>query len=113
MTATEFRRLALSLPETAESSHMGHPDFRVAGKIFATLGFPRSGWSVVCLTREQQELFVRAEPKMFTPVKGGWGKAGNTTVQLAAARKAAVREALITAWRNRAPKRLAAEADLA
>jgi len=109
MTANEFRRLALSLPETTESSHMGHPDFRVAGKIFATLGFPRSGWGVVCLTPDQQELFVRAEPRMFVPVKGGWGKAGNTTVLLAAARKGAVREALITAWRNRAPKRLAAE----
>lgn len=91
---------------------MGHPDFRVSGKIFATLGYPQSGWGVICLTPEQQELFVRAEPRMFAPVKGGWGKSGNTTVRLAAARKAAVREALITAWRNRAPKRLAAEADL-
>jgi len=68
MTANEFRRLALSLPEVAEAAHMGHPDFRVAGKIFATLGYPQSGWGVVCLTPEQQELFVRTEPKSFVPV---------------------------------------------
>jgi hypothetical protein len=112
MTANEFRRLALNLPEVAEAAHMGHPDFRVAGKIFATLGYPQSGWGVVCLTPEQQELFVRTEPKSFVPVKGGWGRAGNTTVRLASARRAAVREALITAWRNRAPKRLARETEL-
>lgn len=106
MTANDFRRLALSLPEVAEASHMGHPDFRVAGKIFATLNHPRAGWGMVSLTPEQQELFVRAEPKAFMPVKGGWGRGGATNVQLRAARKPAVREALITAWRNRAPKRL-------
>lgn len=91
---------------------MGHPDFRVGGKIFATLGYPRSGWGVVCLTADQQELFVRTEPKSFAPVKGGWGTKGNTNVRLQEARKSAVREALITAWRNRAPKRLAREAEL-
>jgi|SRR5687767_6060627 len=106
MTANEFRRLALSLPEVAEASHMGHPDFRVAGKIFATLNYPRSGWGMVSLTPEQQELFVRAEPRAFIAVKGGWGRKGATNVQLRSARKPAVREALITAWRNRAPKRL-------
>ena len=108
MTATDFRRLALSLPQVAEAAHMGHPDFRVAGKIFATLGYPRTGWGVVRLTPEQQELFIRSEPKSFMAVKGGWGRAGATNVRLSAARKGAVREALITAWRNRAPKRLAA-----
>jgi hypothetical protein len=107
MTANEFRRLALSLPDTVEAQHMGHPDFRVAGKIFATLGYPASGWGVVLLKPDQQELFVGAEPKSFVPVKGGWGKAGSTNVRLRAAKRAAVREALITAWRNRAPKRLA------
>jgi hypothetical protein len=106
MTANEFRRLALGLPNVVESAHMGHPDFRVAGKIFATLGYPKSGWGVVCLTPDQQELFVRTEPKSFVPVKGGWGRAGNTNVLLPQARKAAVREALIKAWRNRAPKTL-------
>jgi len=112
MTANDFRRLALSLPEVSESAHMGHPDFRVAGKIFATLNYPRSGWGMVGLTPEQQELFTRSEPKTFMPVKGGWGKAGATNVKLRSARKRAVREALITAWRNRAPKRLAHELEL-
>jgi hypothetical protein len=104
MTATEFRRLALSLPDAIEAAHMGHPDFRVAGKIFATLGYPRSGFGVVVLTPEQQELFVRTEPKTFAPVPGGWGKQGSTHVLLRTARKTAVREALNVAWQNRAPK---------
>ena len=107
MTAADFRRIALSLPQSSEAAHMGHPDFRVAGRIFATLGHPRSGWGMVKLTPEQQELFVRAQPVAFTPVKGGWGRGGATNVKLRTASKGAVREALITAWRNRAPKRLA------
>jgi hypothetical protein len=106
MTASEFRRLALSLPEVAEATHMGHPDFRVAGKIFATLGHPQPGWGMVSLTPEQQELFVRSEPKSFVAVKGGWGKRGATNVRLKPARTAVVREALLLAWRNRAPTKL-------
>ena len=66
MTAEQFRRLALALPDTAESAHMRHPDFRVNGKIFATLGYPDSGWGMVKLTPEQQEVFVRAEAGVFT-----------------------------------------------
>jgi len=85
---------------------MGHPDFRVGGKIFATLGYPDTQWGTVELTPEQQELFVGAEPKMFVPVKGGWGKRGATSVRLRAARTGPVREALTAAWRNRAPKGL-------
>jgi hypothetical protein len=84
---------------------MGHPDFRVGGRIFATLGYPRSGWGMVRLTPEQQELFVRAQPAAFAPVKGGWGRMGATNVRLRIAKKAAVREALTIAWQNRAPKR--------
>jgi hypothetical protein len=106
MTANEFRRLALGLPEVAEGVHMGHADFRVGGKIFATLGYPTAGWGVVVLKPEQQELFVRAEPKSFVPVQGGWGRKGSTNVRLRSARTAAVREAMTAAWRNRAPKRL-------
>jgi len=112
MTAREFRSIALSLPQASEAAHMGHPDFRVAGRIFATLGYPRSGWAMVKLTPEQQEFFVRAQPVAFAPVKGGWGRGGATNVQLRAAKQRAVREALITAWRNRAPKQLAEEAEL-
>ena len=112
MTAHEFRSIALSLPQASEAAHMGHPDFRVAGRIFATLGYPRAGWGMVRLTPEQQELFTRAQPAAFTPLKGAWGRTGNTNVRLRAASKGAVREALTIAWRNRAPKRLAAQMDL-
>jgi len=94
MTAREFRTIALSLPQASEAAHMGHPDFRVSGRIFATLGYPRSGWGMVKLTPEQQELFVQAEPAAFAPVQGAWGRAGATHVRLRAAKRAAVREAL-------------------
>jgi hypothetical protein len=109
MTAREFRHLALSLPTVIESEHMRHPDFRVGKRIFATLGYPGPGWGMVKLTPEQQEWLVRAEPASFTPVVGAWGRAGYTNVRLRAARKGVVREALITAWRNCAPKRLAGQ----
>jgi hypothetical protein len=113
VTAREFRRIALGLPQATEAVHMAHPDFRVGGRIFATLGYPRNGWGMVKLTPEQQELFVRAQPAAFAPVTGAWGRAGCTTVRLRTARTAAVREALTMAWHNRAPKRLAREMELA
>ena len=106
MTERTFRALALGLPHATEGAHMGHPDFRVGGKIFATLGHPRRGWAMVKLSREHQELFVRMQPAAFAPVNGAWGRAGATTVRLAEARKGAVQEALLLAWRGRAPKRL-------
>lgn len=86
---------------------MNHPDFRVRGKIFATLGHPDAGWSMVALTPEQQTLLVIAAPDVFVPVKGGWGRRGATNVRLRAARTPLLRKALTTAWRNKAPKRLA------
>jgi len=106
MTENEFRRLALSLPETEERAHMGHPDFRVRGKIFATLRAPAAGWGMVKLTSLEQQLFVLAEPDVFAPVKGGWGRRGATNVRLKAARDTTVRDALAAAWRNTAPKKL-------
>jgi len=105
MTGEEFRRLALSLPKTSEAAHMGHPDFRVGGKIFATLG-PGEVWGMVKLTSEQQLLFVRTEPDVFRPFNGAWGRRGCTKVCLEAATDPAVRQALLAAWRNTAPKRL-------
>lgn len=108
MTAAGFRRLALSLPEAIEVGHMGHPDFRVGGRIFATLGYPDDSWAMVKLTPEQQEAFVSAEPSVFVPVKGGWGRGGATNVRLRAAKSASLRVALATAWRNVAPRALAA-----
>jgi hypothetical protein len=110
MTAQEFRELALSLPEATEAAHMGHPDFRVCGKIFATLG-PAEAWGMAKLTSEQQALFVRTEPRVFQPVKGAWGRRGCTYVRLEAATEPSVRQALIAAWRNTAPKRLAQQLD--
>jgi hypothetical protein len=106
MTAAEFRRLALSLPETEERAHMNHPDFRVGGKIFATLGYPDKSWAMVKLFPDQQAEFVAACPQIFVPVKGGWGKQGGTNVLLKAASEERVREALAAAWQNRAPKSL-------
>ena len=70
MTANDFRKIALSFPEAIESAHMNHPDFRVRGKIFATLGYPDENWAVVKLTPEEQKSFVRADPDVFQPVKG-------------------------------------------
>jgi hypothetical protein len=105
VTQDDFRRLALDLPEALEGAHMGHPDFRVGGKIFATLG-PDGTWGMVKLTPDQQAVLIGAEPRVYEPVKGGWGRRGCTTVCLAAARRASVRQALQLAWRNTAPKRL-------
>jgi len=106
MTAAAFRALALTLPEAVESAHMGHPDFRVRGKIFATLGYPNGGWGVVKLTPLQQAAFVRADPEVFVAVKGFWGRRGATSVNLRKAAKTSARKALTVAWSNTAPKRL-------
>src|SRR5919201_2288855 len=108
MTANEFRRMALRLPEAIEGAHGGHPDFRVAGKIFATLGYPDKQHGVVMLTPQDQQLISRDHPNAFVPVKGGWGAGGATTVVLREAKKDVVAIALEAAWRKRAPKKLAA-----
>lgn len=104
MTEDDFRKLALSLPEAEESSHMNHPDFRVGGKIFATLRSPGQGWAMVKLTPDQQEMFVKLAPGIFQPVQGGWGLKGATNVILKKAGKKITREALLAAWRNSAKK---------
>jgi len=106
MTADDFRRIALSLPETSEGAHMGHPDFRVAGKIFATLGYPSNRYAVVRLTSYDQDLITKDHPKTFAPVPGSWGSGGATTILLRAANKKTVRVALEAAWQKSAPKRL-------
>lgn len=83
---------------------MNHPDFRVAMRVFATLGYPDPAWGMVKLTPLQQSQFVRAHPKVFTPIPGGWGLRGATGVALRVATVAPVREALFAAWCNVAPK---------
>ena len=105
MTANDFRQLALALPESAESAHMDHPDFRVKNKIFATLGHPAKGWGMVKLTPEQQRSFLSKAPEVFHPCNGTWGRRGATNVRLAAATVSVVRAALDAAMQNVLAKR--------
>ena len=106
MTAADFRRIALSMPEAVESSHFGNADFRVGGKIFATLALEKEGYGVLLLTPEQQAGMVEDEPKVFSPVPGGWGRGGSTRVRLANVAPDILEAALGMAWRRKAPKRL-------
>ena len=104
MTADGFRRLALALPGVEEGAHMSHPDFRVGGRIFATMGHPKPGWAMVALTPDNQAAFMAMHPEAFVPVKGKWGEQGMTNVNLRHARVPAVREALKSAWEGRVSK---------
>jgi hypothetical protein len=104
MTAARFRKVALSLPDALEGAHHGTSDFRVKKRIFATLGYPDDNWGMVKLTPEQQSVLVEAEPGIFRPVPGGWGKGGATNVRLAAADATTLKSALTMAWRNIAEK---------
>jgi len=106
MTAAEFRRIALSMPQASESAHMDHPDFRVDGKIFASLGYPDQDHGMVILPPEEQGRLIGAHPKIFTPAKGAWGKRGSTSVRLEAVDRPTLQRAMEMAWRKRAPKRL-------
>lgn len=110
MSGDEFRSLALGLPETSESAHMSHPDFRVGGKIFATLG-PDEDWGMVKLTPDEQVVYMRADPDVFHPANGAWGRRGCTIVRLCNAEESIVRDALAAAWRNTAPKQLVRRSD--
>jgi hypothetical protein len=112
MTADEFRALAMELPGVEESAHMGHPDFRVGGKIFATLGAPADGWGMAKLTPEQQATFLRTAPAVFKPANGTWGRRGCTHLRLDAVDEPTARQALVAAWRNTAPKKLLREYDV-
>jgi hypothetical protein len=103
VTSKEFRQIAMSFPEAEERAHMNHPDFRVAGKIFATLGYPDRNSGMVKLTPEQQEEFLHDEPDCFSPCSGKWGRKGATNVQLKSIKKTTLRRALEAAWRNTAP----------
>lgn len=111
MTPNEFRRLALSFPEAVEAQHMDHPDFRVAGKIFATLAYPDKTYGMVKLPLLDQDKFVEEWPEVFTPVPGYWGKTGATHVHLKKATKEALKTAMAVAWRNAAPKNLVKDSE--
>jgi len=100
MTASKFRSLALEIPGALESSHMDHPDFRIGGKVFATLGYPDDEHGMVKLTPEQQRTFLKKAPNVFEPCAGTWGKRGATSVHLRNAHVELLRAALDTASRN-------------
>jgi hypothetical protein len=104
MNAEDFRRMALSLPGAEESSHMGAPDFRVGGRIFATVASQSQGYGNLMLTPEQQAAFVAELPEVFMPIAGGWGRNGATHIRLAAANEDVLAGALRTAWKLRIEK---------
>ena len=104
MDINDFRRIALSLEGAEEGSHMGNPDFRVGGRIFATLAAAKQGYGNLMLTPEQQAMFVAELPEVFIPIAGGWGQNGATHVRLAAANQDLLTGALHTAWKLRVEK---------
>ncbi len=110
MTAEDFRRIALSFPGAEESSHGNTPDFRVGGRVFATLAAESQGFGNLMLTPEVQAGFVADAPELFAPVAGGWGRMGITHILLAAAGEDILTGALETAWRLRAEKNAAVKA---
>jgi len=104
MDAADFRRIALSLEGAEESSHMGAADFRVGGRIFATLASVKEGYGNLMLTPEQQADFVAGRPDLFLPIAGGWGRMGMTHIRLAAATEDVLAGALQAAWQLRVRK---------
>ena len=99
VTAKDFRRIALDLDEAIERSHMGHPDFRANGRIFATLHADMR-FGMVKLTPDEQRAFVRAQPDVFSPESGAWGRSGCTKVRLDLAEEETIAEAMTAAWRG-------------
>jgi hypothetical protein len=106
MTAKDFRRIALSLEGAEEGSHMGAVDFRVGGRIFATLAHVKQGYGNLMLTPEQQAEFVAERPEAFLPVAGGWGAGGATHIRLDQANEDLLEGALRAAWKVRVQKNL-------
>jgi len=109
MNASDFRRIALSLEGAEEGSHMGSADFRVGGRIFATLASQKQGYGNLLLTPDQQADFVREMPNVFLAVAGGWGKMGATHVRLAEVDQDVLTGALRTAWKLRVEKNAGAQ----
>ena len=105
MNTEDFRRLALSFRDAIESAHMNHPDFRVNGKIFATLPNPENGCAMVKLPPDQQQSFVELQPSAFEPVNGAWGRQGATNVRLKSVKEESLRGALTLAWQLASQKK--------
>jgi hypothetical protein len=104
MKAADFRRIAISLEGAEEGSHMGAPDFRVQGRIFATLASQNQGYGNLMLSPELQADFVGELPDIFLPIPGGWGRMGSTHICLAKASEELLTGALRTAWNLRLEK---------
>jgi hypothetical protein len=104
MKAADFRRIALSFEGAEEGSHMGATDFRVGGRIFATLASQDKGYGNLMLTPELQSEFVRELPEVFLPIHGGWGRMGMTHIRLARANEDVLTGALRAAWKLRVEK---------
>ena len=100
VTADRFRSLALEISGAIESSHMNHPDFRIGGRIFASLGYPDDKHGMVKFTPEQQRNFLKKAPGMFSPCAGAWGHQGATSVKLTQAKIGLLRTALKMASKN-------------
>jgi hypothetical protein len=109
VTADKFRSLALEISGAIESSHMNHPDFRIEGRIFASLGYPDDAYGMVKLAPEEQRLFLKKAPKVFAPCAGAWGRQGSTSVHLAAAKVDLLRAALEAAAKNVASRKRKAQ----
>jgi len=101
MKIDDFRRIALGLDGAEEGSHIGHADFRLGGRVFATLASADQGYGNLMLTAEQQTAFVSELPEVFFPIKGGWGRMGMTHVRLATVTEDVLAGALRTAWQLR------------
>jgi hypothetical protein len=104
MTPDDFRRIALSLEGAEEGAHMGAVDFRVGGRIFATLASVKLGYGNLMLTPEVQAEFLEGAPELFLPVAGGWGRGGATHVRLDVVSEDVLTGALRSAWRLRVDK---------
>jgi hypothetical protein len=104
MTPADFRRIALSLEGAEEGSHMGAADFRVDGRIFATLASESLGYGNLMLTVEHQTAFITDRPDLFLPIHGGWGRMGMTHIRLEPADEDTLTGALHTAWKLRVEK---------
>jgi hypothetical protein len=98
MTETEFRKLALGFDGAVEAAHVGHPDFRVGGRIFATLGYPDDACGVLMLTPDEQQEAMGRHPEVFSPAAGAWGRKGSTVVNLSAIRAQALKPWMEIAW---------------
>jgi hypothetical protein len=104
-TQDDFRQLALACEGAVEGAHMGHADFRVFDRVFASLGYPDAGWGMVKLTEDEQALRLTTEPDMFKPAAGVWGRRGSTLVKLDAVDSKTLESAIAAAWVHVAAKK--------